>query len=253
MKRILLIASVLGFHATVSKGAITWGSATNIPTSDVAFTASVANSGTFLSAINFGVDTASTTTINGVTFTGSGTYPVGSAATTPISGSGANGTGWTLSPYQYSTTLTTIPQTLGGSVGNVATSLLDNFISGSGSGGTVPNNQAFTLTFTGLQIGEAYRFQIWVTDSRSNTSTTQTNIGGGGPTLDNNISNTTGVVGQYVVGTFIAGSSTESLTYQSSSNAYGPLNAFSFFQIPEPSSALLAVGLAAGIFKRRRH
>jgi hypothetical protein len=251
IKPLASLAAFLAFSSLSHAATVTWGAATNIPTSDSEFIASVANNGTFLSAVNFGVATSSTTSINGVTFRGSGTFPVGSAASIPISGSGMNGTGWTLSAYSPSTTLTTLPQTLGDHVGNVAKSLLDNFISGSGSGSSL-NPQGYTLTFTGLQEGSEYQFQLWATDSRSNTGTTQSNIEGGGPKLDNNIWNTEGAVGQYVIGTFVAGGGSQSITYQNSSNAYGPLNAFALHQVPEPSSGLLLAVAAMGVVRRRR-
>jgi hypothetical protein len=108
------------------------------------------------------------------------------------------------------------------------------------------DNNTLTLTITGLTLGLTYQFQWWV-----NASTFNPNIGydttASAPnpvTLDSNTTDTTGGVGQSVIGTFFAGSTSEIITFAGTNISQAPtVNAFQLRVVPEPRSlGLFALG-----------
>ncbi len=251
--------------ASLSHGAvISWQTPVNISSNAATFEASVANTGVFVSARNFG--STSDVTINGVTFTGQGV-----AATTNVIGPAAfnNSAGvFSVTALGGSTGTTTSSYT--GSLGAFAgttglldanqQSLLRSFISG--AGGTP---QSYTVTLEGLIAGNEYQIQIWASDSRVGGTAPLTianrqanlsdgTVGGATVLVDHNVSNTEGGLGQYVIGTFTANATNQSFTYTgaTSNSGYVALSAYSVHQIPEPSAALLGVlGLSCLALRRR--
>lgn len=118
-----------------------------------------------------------------------------------------------------------------------------------------------TYTFTNLNIGQTYLVQFWLNDSRGTTGTVGRNntlTAGNSVMLDVNVSNTTGGLGQYVIGTFIADASIQSISVvpgfvSPSTTADLYLNAFQIRAIPEPSSmVLLILSLVSFCAMRRR-
>jgi len=108
---------------------------------------------------------------------------------------------------------------------------------------------------SGLTIGDAYEFQWWSSLSgagaNSDLSVTTTATAGNAVTLDANIGNVEGGLGQYVIGTFLADASTQNVQFT------GPINAGQLRQlphvstVPEPGTAALAGVLLAGLFGMR--
>lgn len=116
-----------------------------------------------------------------------------------------------------------------------------------GTGGRI------TLTMSGLSVGTTYTFQWWSNDSQPVLvpgSTTATS--GNSVALDYNSTNAAGGVGQFAVGTFIADSSTQVITFSNSAD-WPVVNAFQLRAIPEPATAgMLAAGLVCLLARRRR-
>ncbi len=258
----ILIALVL---ASLSHGAvISWQTPVNISSNAATFEASVANSGVFVSARNFGTD--SDVTINGVTFTGQGIAASGNV-TVPAAFNNSSGVfSVTALGGSSGTTTASYAGTAGAFAGTTGLldvshqSLLRGFISG--AGGTP---QSYTLTLQGLVAGNEYRIQLWASDSRVGGTAPLTignrsgnlsdgTVGGATLLVDHNAPNTEGGLGQYVIGTFTADAATQSFTYTgaTSNSGYVAINAFSVHQIPEPSAALLGVlGLSFLALRRR--
>lgn len=108
-----------------------------------------------------------------------------------------------------------------------------------------------TLTVDGLTIGKTYLVQFWKNDSRDFNPpgfTFSVDIQPGGISLDPNTSVVEGGVGQYVIGTFLATSNSESFTFENS-EVGGSLNAFQLRQVdlspPRtlPASSMLGLGI----------
>lgn len=120
----------------------------------------------------------------------------------------------------------------------------------------------FTLTMNGLIAGETYEFQTWVNDSRSQIPpgfTFKVDVTGGNNTvtLDPNTTLFEGGLGQYAIGTFLADSTSQQVTFVNSEAAIA--NGFQLRQVtapvvPEPGTALFGFGLlsAAGFSRRGR-
>lgn len=234
---------------SLSQGAITWQAAQNI-TGD----ANVSTNGTSLHAYNFTTATG-TTTVNGVVFNNSNAFSVTGAYSfdflspstgraTAADSSHTSGVFTTLSS-SYQALLSQSIRTTGGSGAGIANDAAFN---------------AYALTLNGLTIGSIYEIQVWISDSRSNEPAIlgegHLDRGAGGPSVDYNVGNTAGNLGQYVIGTFTATGTSEDFifdAYAAPTANVALLNAFQVRIIPEPSSALLAaVGLFAVIARRRK-
>ena len=122
-----------------------------------------------------------------------------------------------------------------------------------GINGSWPGGDA-TITFTGLTIGQEYLLQYWVADyrgygnDRALTLTGGTNTSGALRFLDSD--NTYGIHGSYVIGTFTADATSQSII--ANANESTMMNAAQLRVIPEPSAALLGgLGMLA-LLRRRR-
>jgi len=93
------------------------------------------------------------------------------------------------------------------------------------SGGTdiIPGS-AFTLSINGLTAGHTYQFEWWANDSLPSVHSIVTATDGTSVTLNSNVSNTSGGLGQFVTGTFVSNGAPESIVF--SSAAYEYINAF---------------------------
>jgi hypothetical protein len=230
------LAFVLVLAATVCLKAatVTWFGPQNI-TGDT----DVKTDGTLFQAANFG--TAAATTVNGVTFSGfTATSGVtsGTSGNLSLSASGTSGirstTSTTISAAPYST-LSSSYQAL----------LNQTMFSFSGSSGVPAPNMSVTVN--NLSIGQQYDVQFWVNDSRSgvtNIATRQTQVGS--TLLSVNTTGTTGGLGQWVLGTFVADSTSQSFDLVGvNSGTVGPVTYATAMQVravPEPSSLAMLAG-----------
>ena len=264
LRRSLLAGAFLGLTTITSHAAIiTWSAATYISgNSDVSTT------GTLVVARNFGGTGVPSATVNGVTFLPfavdgtTNSFTVGNAKlSTPSAGDpiqpAATATFQALSA-QYTTLLTTAT--------------------------TLKADRQYTLTLSGLTVGQAYQFQVWVNNStRGYPGPTSvlgdafnfpTTVGDG---LGNNVSlyagdngigggpngtNRAPTPGQFAIGTFTADLVTQSFTLQNGEIS-GWVNGFQLRTIPaaaavvpEPGSALaglLALGVCLSGLGKRSH
>lgn len=215
---------------------IVWSAPQNITGDTDVFT----NDSLFASA-NFA---SSTVTVNGVTFDA---FPITAGGTSASNGNIAvstlTGTGFTVSavasvsnPFNA---LTTAYKTL-----------LSPALTNQGAG----NQLLFTLS--NLTVGSTYTIQYWVNDSRSNGFGRTTVVGT--QTLEANVPDTSGGLGQYVRGTFVADTSSQSFTASVGPNGPGGTGSFTYANamqvrvVPEPSTMFLAaVGLVSVEVVRR--
>jgi hypothetical protein len=186
-------------------------------------------------------------TINGVTFA-SFTYPF--MATTATNGDFT----FTESPGHLlaESTLGSGNSPFGGLSANYQ-SLLSTAIS-------TDDNNTLTLTITGLTLGLDYEFQWWLNASNygGTGSGFRTTASAPNPvSLDDNTTNAIGGTGQYVVGTFHAGATTEIITFNGTDITQAPtVDAFQLRVVPEPSTIALSIlgGLIGGVrFLRRKN
>jgi hypothetical protein len=102
-------------------------------------------------------------------------------------------------------------------------------------------------------LGQQYLFQWWASNA-ANISfvSTVTGLATNSVTLDSNLTNAAGGLGQFVMGTFTADGATQNITFTGAADS--PLiNAFQIRAIPEPSTIAIALaGLACGGFSMWR-
>lgn len=251
-----ILLSLLATHGTAAVlQPITWGSATNISgDSDVVTT------GTLVTAVNFGATGVSATTVNGVAFSAFGV---------------TNGVGQSAGPT-FGVRLQESPGVLtsnnGIGVGSGSFNGLSNdyrTLLGSAAGASIPATITVTLSGDGtnpLVAGRQYLLQAWV--SVSNTSggfsiNSQTTLSDyrstpSTVTLDANVGNGVGGLGQWVTGTFTA--TTSSAQFKLDGVGVWPtINALQLrditgVSVAESASAgwLLAPTLGAALAWRRR-
>ena len=199
---VLAVATALFVAALAPRSAgaatIYWGSATTISADTDVYT-----NGTALYAYTGGT----ANTVNGVAFTaGSGFATWGNASfTSGFTANSATAFWIAASPFQDLSPAYT------------------NVLRGAAYGGTT----AGTVTLNGLTLGHDYSVQIWVNDPRSAGSGRTETINGSAVTLDYNSSDVAGGVGQYVVGYFTAGSTSQAFTMTPSASGSVQLNAIS--------------------------
>jgi len=110
----------------------------------------------------------------------------------------------------------------------------------------------------GMTIGDTYLVQLWVNDSRNSTTAQRTESVTGGANTSAFLSyGPVGGAGQFIIGTFVADATTESLSLNSGPNfPSAQLNLFQVRDItpvPEPSTlAFLAAGASAMFYGFRR-
>ena len=173
---------------------ITWGAATTI-SGDT----DVNTNGSALYAYARGIATASTN-VNGVTFTAAtGNATWGNVSfNASFNGNTANLFASNSIPFSgLSSAYKTVLQ--GGAYGGAVTA---------------------TVTLNGLTVGNSYSVQIWANDSRGGplATRTETVTSGNTVTLAYDVIQAGGGVGQYTIGTFVANSTSQTLTLTSSSS-----------------------------------
>jgi len=249
IRSILVLLVAVGFCAPVRAAVITWGPATTISGAS-----DVSTAGTTYQAINFGPIGTPAVTVNGVTFqpltvnfnppsfTSSitnGTVTL-TETTGPIGGFNGGGSGVgafaAMSDTNYKTLLTSEIQSIA-------------IIS-------------LQLTTSGLTVGNTYQVQLWSHYS-SVAATNKVQITGG-PTLDNNNTDSIGGLGQFAIGTFVANSTSQMIEMNGvngtdlfddpniSPYSVPVINAFQIAVIPEPATLGLVAFGATGLLLRRR-
>jgi len=242
---ISLLASILG-GGSLSAAAITWGTATTISADSEILT-----TGPLVYAYHFTQSSTTDYSINGVTFTA---FPVSSSSSSKTLGfvtvaggaldSTDGGARMTLTAPINAPSID-YQLMLGGGIIEVT---------------PYPTPDPYTLTLGGLTIGQSYRLQIWSNNSDSffqalpqNAKTVLT--AGNSATLDMNSTNNPGGLGQWVIGTFTANATTQTITIDGlGANDFAVLNAVQLRLVPEPSVGLLlgGGGLAFSTFRRRK-
>ena len=123
-------------------------------------------------------------------------------------------------------------------------------------GGGAGYPDTVTVSLGGLSVGQQYLFQWWASNA-ANISfvTTVTGSATNSVTLDSNLSDAAGGLGEFVTGTFTADGTTQDIELTGA--ATSPLiNAFQIRAVPEPSTCIFAfAGLTCGgysMWRRRK-
>ena len=245
--KIILSLSLIGLLAAtgpLSAATVTWTAATTISgDSDVSLT------GTLNRAFNFGASGSpalADTTVNGVTFTAAA---------------------YNLSISQFPTMTNTV-QDVGalsgasnnyGVSGTAYNSLTSQYQALLTSGIFAFTDAPLTLTLNGLTSGQLYQVQIWTNDSALNTGALRNTVltGASNVSLQQNVQDEDGGVGQYAIGTFTADSSSQNIFMTGTgSSARTLINGFQLRAVPEPgvmpAAGLMGLWLAT-VARRRRH
>jgi hypothetical protein len=245
----LVIGGGLLITAPVRAQTIDWGSGPQNITGD----SDVSTQGTLVNAFNLGASGVTFTTVNGVTFAAFTFAGFGSFTTTTASGN--------YSFTEDSGVLNSYNNL--GTVAGAYSLLSPSYRTLLGGAGSSTFLDTLKLTISGLTAGQTYQFQWW-----NNNSSLVTSDGDGyqlntvatadnSVTLDANVGNLSGALGQFAIGTFTATSSTAFINFNG--NVADPsdpmLNAFQLRDItgvPEPATwTLLGLGALLLIFKLR--
>jgi len=120
-------------------------------------------------------------------------------------------------------------------------------------GGGAGYPDTVTVSLAGLSAGQQYLFQWWASNAAnipqiSSVTAAATNS----ITLDSNLIDAAGGLGQFVTGTFTADGATQDITFTGA--ATSPLiNAFQIRAVPEPATCIMALaGIACGGFSMWR-
>jgi hypothetical protein len=237
----IISASLLGaltLVASVAQSAnINWGAPTQISGAG-----DVSTNGTLVGAFNVGGTGVPSTVVNGVTFQ--------SFATTGGNGSSGNfttvGSGFVgqsnTSGGSASAPFSALPA--------VYQTLLQSY--------STPFGGMITMTISGLTIGAQYQFQLWSNLSSDSFNYQLTATAGNSVTLDSNSARAAGGLGQWVIGSFTADATAQTITFAGDGDG-GALNAFQLRQlqptqgVPDTGSTLAFLGLAmSGMAVARR-
>jgi hypothetical protein len=178
-------------------------------------------------------DAGSGLTVNGVTFQA---FPDLSRATQSFDNGGNNGT--FASP---------------GTSDNNYNNLLN-------AGAFGNNPTAYTLSWNGMNVGDTYLVQFWVNDGRNSTvnARTETVTGGANTSLSLAYGSGANGPGQYIIGTFVATSDSETLTLtpgpEIPSAQFNLLQVRNIAAVPEPSTVALCLaglGTLAGLYRKK--
>jgi hypothetical protein len=119
----------------------------------------------------------------------------------------------------------------------------------------------YTLSWNGMTVGDTYLVQLWVNDGRNSTvnARTETITGGGNTSLSLAYGSGNSGAGQYVIGTFVAGSSSETLTLTPGpaipSAQFNLLQVREIAAVPEPSTIALcaaSLGMLLMVSRKKR-
>ena len=206
-RRWVWLALAAGFYLSAASGlasTITWGTPTTISGDMDVYT----NTGSLLYAYTGGTGA----TVNSVSFLGQTSGSTWGSVS--FSGFGSDnqtafGSGANVSPWSNSS----------------MSSAYKTVLAGGAYGGT----SAGTVTLNGLTSGHAYTVQIWANDNRGGGEATRSETATSGNTVtlayEVNQASGGGGVGQYVVGTFVANSTSQAFTLTPSASGSVQLNA----------------------------
>jgi hypothetical protein len=240
------IALALVAAATSKAATITWGAAQNI-TGDT----NVSTNGTLVDAFNIGPGGTPTTVVNGVNFA-SFAYPTASL------------TSFTQGNYKVEVSASFLgsANTFGsGSPPFSSLSAPYQTLLSTGGGASIGAN--YTLTMSGLTVGQTYEFQWWSNNSTATADGT-TATAGNAVTLDSNLTNLGGGTGQFAIGSFIADNAAQQIVFtRVGAGGVSTVNGFQLRQlgagpgtaVPEPGSALvglMVLGLCGTRLGRRQ-
>jgi hypothetical protein len=246
---IVAIAVVfVGLAEPVSAATIVWGTPTTI-----AGDGDVDTTGTLVYAYNIGPSGVQSTTINSVVFNAFA-FPGQLDFLNSVTVGSVNFTEnpSNLQSYDFL------------SSGAPFSSLSTAYKAMLSSGGTALLDNTITATLGGLTVGQPYRVQWWTSDPANTQgvlnetfATTTATSGSNSVTLDANSTNADGGLGQYVIGTFTADSTSQTFDLNSPAGNTSPLiNGFQLraVAVPEPSTFVMAttaaLGLAAASLRR---
>jgi hypothetical protein len=173
---------------------ITWGTAQNI-SSDT----DVSTAGTLVNAVVLGFNRGNPgfnpnpTTVNGVTFQGL-FFSTNTSGNFTFSGFSTFAFSQPAGPYSG---LSASYQAL---------------LSG-GTGTSIGTGAPFTLTMSGLTVGDQYQFEWWNNVSLANFNGITTAAAGNSVMLNSDLTNTDGGLGQFAIGTFTADATSEVITF----------------------------------------
>lgn len=120
------------------------------------------------------------------------------------------------------------------------------------------NSTPYSLSWNGMTVGNTYLVQFWVNDGRNDTvnQRTETITGGANTSLALAYGSGSSGAGQYILGTFVATSDSETLTL--TPGAAFPSAQFNLLQVrdltpvPEPSTLTLCLVSFGVLFRLRR-
>ena len=246
---VLLAASVVAVEdgGTLSAAVISWDAPQTISGD-----ADVNTTGSLFCAYNFGPAGVGASTVNGVTFSAY-EFPVWSSSQQTVAREHLS---FAETPG-YLTSYNTL-----GSASAPYSNLSSAYQGLLGNAGSASPDQTITATLSDLTNGQQYLVQWWVSNAANTISefglglTTTTASAGNSVTLDSNVGNTAGGLGQYGIGTFTADGTSQDFTLDGPDVANLPMiNALQVRVVPEPTlgvaAALISVGLA-GVAVRRR-
>ena len=219
------------FAATLSTQAavVTWGAASNI-TGD----SNVSTVGTLVGAFNVGDGGVSAATVNGVNFNPFALNSTGGPVSTGTVGN------FTLA----TTDLFLSDNTLYGSAVAPFTSLSAGYRTLLSSATTTSTPFTFSLTMNNLKTGILYQFE-WFANTSGLGNQQHSASAGGTVVLNDNTTAVDGGLGQFAVGSFVADSSSQVITFApvGAGPQFAQLNAFQLRVVPESASLLFGLGL----------
>jgi hypothetical protein len=105
----------------------------------------------------------------------------------------------------------------------------------------------YTISWNGMTAGDSYLVQFWVNDGRNSTANARMETITGGANTSLSLAYGSGATGagQYIIGTFVAGSASETLTVNADVSAqFNLIQVRDVTAVPEPSTMVLC---AAGL------
>ena len=240
-------ADFIGENNGISVGAsITWSAPQNI-----AGDSDVITGGSLVGAFNVGDGGVGAATVNGVTFNPFALNSTGGPVSTGTVGN------FTLSTPDLFESGNTLFGSATGLFAGLSAGYQTLLRSGTLVSNFLINPATFTLTMGGLTLGHHYQFQ-WFANLSGPGAQFRSATAGNTITLNDNVTNTEGGLGQFAVGSFVADALTQVITFSSvgAGDQSAQLNGFQLRDlglVPEPTGTVLMLfGLGVVACRRRR-